>query len=55
MAKKDFCYCNGVHCSIKEWCVRYVEGLKAKSEDGNLWMDECEEDRPCYIATETRF
>ena len=55
MAKKDFCYCKGVHCSIKEWCVRYVEGLKAKSEDGHLWMDECEEDRPCYIATETRF
>ena len=35
--KKDFCYCNGVRCSIRKWCVRYVDGLKAKKEPGHLW------------------
>ena len=23
MANKDFCYCNGYRCALKEHCVRY--------------------------------
>ena len=50
--KRDFCYCNGKRCAIKDSCVRYVEGKHIpKNEDGWWWMEECEEDRPAYIGT----
>ena len=52
---RDFCYCNGVGCAIKEHCVRYVDGLKAKGDDGcHNWMDACDvETRNAYIPTKT--
>lgn len=47
---KDFCYCNGNGCAIKEHCVRYREGLQARKQKGEfLWMDECGEERDVYI------
>lgn len=47
---KDFCYCNGMGCAIREFCVRYRDGLRArKEEDDFLWMDECGEERDAYI------
>ena len=53
MANKDFCYCNGYRCALKEYCVRYVNGGKAKLDDCNhTWIDDCGEDRIGYIETE---
>ncbi len=49
--KKDFCYCNGKGCAIREHCVRYVDGCKARKDDTqHTWMDECGEDRVAYIS-----
>lgn len=33
MAKTDFTYCRGIHCSNRNQCKRYVDGLKAAKED----------------------
>lgn len=53
--KKDFCYCNGYICAIKEHCVRYVDGLKAKYDDAlNTWIDDCGGDRVNYLDTAER-
>lgn len=38
---------------LKEHCVRYVDGGKAKLDDCNhTWIDDCGEDRIGYIETE---
>lgn len=50
--KRDFCYCKGVRCAIKQWCVRYLDGIRAMSEEGHWWMDECNENREAYIQSE---
>lgn len=51
--KRDFCYCNGKNCAIREHCVRHVDGRKAGKEeiDSLWWMDDCGEDRDAYIPT----
>lgn len=53
MANKDFCYCNGYRCALKEHCVRYLEGLKVPSDEaGWWWMSDCGDERIAYIDNE---
>lgn len=33
-ANKDFVYCQGIGCTLKERCVRYIEGLQYPREIG---------------------
>lgn len=50
MANKDFCYCNGNDCSVKEHCIRYVEGKNIPTdEQGWYWMNDCGSERIGYI------
>lgn len=50
MANKDFCYCNGYRCALKEHCVRYLEGMKIPSDEaGWWWMSDCGDERIAYI------
>lgn len=51
MANKDFCYCLGQGCSLKDKCVRYLDGKKiTDSKEGRWWfMEECGIERNGYI------
>lgn len=47
--KKDFTYCKGNGCAIRESCFRYREGLHVpKDVSGFWWMEDCGEQRPAY-------
>jgi len=48
---KDFNYCYGRGCILKEHCIRYTEGQKIPLlEEGWWWMDNCGENREGYIS-----
>lgn len=48
--KRDFTYCKGIGCAIKESCVRYIDGLVAmQDEEQHWWMEDCGEYRDGYI------
>lgn len=51
MSKRDFTYCNGKRCALKEHCVRYIEGQNVpKDVEGFWWTDHCDEHtRDMYI------
>lgn len=45
---RDFQYCKGVGCPLRERCVRYVEGLGLP--EGNWWWQyDCGEDRNDFL------
>jgi len=55
MENKDFTYCNGKGCALKDQCRRYQEGQRIIANvNGDThqywWMDNCnEENREGYI------
>lgn len=48
---KDFTYCNGKGCALKEHCVRHLSGLRVPKDVSGYWWMECcdEETRNGYI------
>jgi len=46
----EFCYCKGTSCTLREHCVRYLEGLNIPQGNGWWWMEDCEEERNAYIS-----
>ena len=45
---KDFMYCKGIGCPLRECCVRYTEGNKLP--EGNWWwMNDCGESHEQYL------
>ena len=50
---RDFTYCKGERCAIKEHCTRYLNGLKIDPKaNGWWWMNDCGEYRHGYISNE---
>ena len=53
MASKDFCYCKGVGCPLRERCIRYVEGQSLP--EGNWWWQyDCGEERNSFLPKRTK-
>lgn len=48
---RDFCYCKGRNCRLRDLCKRYLEGTRINEDAGNYWwIDNCDEEtRECYI------
>lgn len=52
-ANKDFVYCQGIGCTLKERCIRYIEGLQLPK--GNWWWQiDCGEDRSSFLPVMNR-
>ena len=54
MLNRDFTYCLGKDCSMRDTCYRYVEGKKipSSSDEGWWWCESCStEYRDGYIKT----
>ncbi len=48
MESKDFLYCYGVGCPLRERCIRYTEGQNLP--EGNwLWQNDCGEDQHDFL------
>lgn len=48
MESKEFKYCYGVGCPLRERCVRYTEGKKLP--EGNWWwQNDCGEDHRDFL------
>lgn len=47
---KDFMYCQGIGCPLKERCSRYAEGVVLP--DGNWWWQvDCGESHSQFLPT----
>lgn len=47
---KDFTYCIGKNCNLKENCIRYLEGKTVPSDGSFYWMEHCSEEyREAYL------
>ena len=50
---KDFMYCKGIGCPLRERCVRYTEG--SKLPEGNWWwMNDCGENHEQYLPVSNK-
>lgn len=48
---KDFCYCNGYSCALKDNCIRYTNGKSVPVDAKDYWwMDDCGDERIGYIS-----
>lgn len=45
---KDFMYCKGIGCPLRERCVRYTEG-SALPEGNWWWQNGCGENHEQYL------
>lgn len=50
---RDFNYCNGKGCALKNHCVRYVEGRNIPNDaEGYWWIENCNEsNRDMFLST----
>ncbi len=50
MPNKNFYYCKGVGCPLRERCARYVEG-KTLPEGNWLWQYDCGDEHRDFLPS----